>query len=185
MKMYCIYCYTNKINGKKYVGKTSQSLTRRAREGQGYSKCRRFYEDIQKYGWSNFEGEVIEDKLTPKEADEKEHYWVEKLDTIFPKGYNLQSGSNHCTLHTETTTLIGERQKGHMASEETRNKMSESSPRRRAVLQFTTDGQLVSEYQMLRDATKETGISWSKISLVCSGKRKKAGGYIWRYKEVG
>ena len=36
-------------------------------------------------------------------------------------------------------------------------------------------------YAALKDATRAAGVSHSKISLVCSGKRKTAGGYRWAY----
>ena len=180
-----VYKWRNKINGKSYIGKTSQSLERRARkDGSGYKKCRRFYEDIQEYGWPNFEGEVLEKDLTPQEAEEKEQFYIKKYDSYWPNGYNLQSGGTHCNLHEETKDILGEKSKGHKLSDASRLKMSESSPRRRAVLQFTKEGKFKAEYPMLSDAEEKTGVSHSKISLVCSGQRKSAGGYIWKYKEV-
>ena len=36
-------------------------------------------------------------------------------------------------------------------------------------------------YHSMSYAEKETGISYSKISMVCNGKRKTAGGYHWEF----
>lgn len=39
-RRYKVYVYTNKVNGKKYVGQTNKSLIRRAhKDGTGYSSC--------------------------------------------------------------------------------------------------------------------------------------------------
>ena len=61
---YKIYMHKNKINGKVYIGQTSKSLDERCgKNGSGYIGCIRFYNAIQKYGWNNFEHEIIEDNI--------------------------------------------------------------------------------------------------------------------------
>lgn len=50
------------------------------------------------------------------------------------------------------------------------------------VIQYTLDGQFVAEYASTQEASRQTGIQ--HISDVCLGKRNKAGGFIWKYKEV-
>ena len=56
-----IYCYTNKINGKKYIGQTTKTLEERAdKNGRGYSAQFKFGKAIEKYGWDNFLAEIIE-----------------------------------------------------------------------------------------------------------------------------
>lgn len=49
------------------------------------------------------------------------------------------------------------------------------------VEQYTLDMVFIKEYPSVMEAERQTGISHTKIVLVCQGKRKKAGGYIWRY----
>lgn len=51
---------------------------------------------------------------------------------------------------------------------------------RKVVLQYSKSGQLVAEYESTIAAAKATGIG--HIDAVCNGKRKTAGGYVWRYK---
>lgn len=43
-RRYKVYVYTNKVNGKKYVGQTCQSLEYRANNGRGYKRCLHFIE---------------------------------------------------------------------------------------------------------------------------------------------
>ena len=51
-----------------------------------------------------------------------------------------------------------------------------------AVLQYDKSGKFIAEYKSAREAWKQTGISDTTIGLVCKGKGKTAGGYIWKYK---
>lgn len=53
-------------------------------------------------------------------------------------------------------------------------------PNRKQVQQLSKDGQLIATYQSLRAAEEATGIGWTGISANIRGKRKSAGGYIWR-----
>lgn len=50
------------------------------------------------------------------------------------------------------------------------------------VLQYTKEGEFIAEYPSTMEAERQTGIS-KHIPDVCNGKRKTAGGFIWRYKE--
>lgn len=50
------------------------------------------------------------------------------------------------------------------------------------VLMFTKCGDFIREFGSLMGAFRETGIAPQSISLCCSGKRKTAGGYVWRLK---
>lgn len=59
-----------------------------------------------------------------------------------------------------------------------RQKVKLSKP----VLQFTLNGQFVAEYPSIIEAYRQIGIYQQSISECCKGKRKSAGGYIWRFK---
>ena len=62
-RKYKLYVYTNKVNGKKYVGQTCKTLKRRAgKNGSGYYTCPIFSKAIQKYGWENFKSCIDFDK---------------------------------------------------------------------------------------------------------------------------
>ena len=50
------------------------------------------------------------------------------------------------------------------------------------VIQYTKDGEFIAEYSSAAEAQKQTGIQRTVIGLVCKGKGKTAGGYVWKYK---
>lgn len=49
------------------------------------------------------------------------------------------------------------------------------------VMQYTLNGDYVSEYPSAREAARKNGICSSSISKVCRNVQKTCGGYIWRY----
>ena len=79
-KEYCLYCHTNKINGKKYFGITCQKPQRRWQNGNGY-KTKYFYNAIEKYGWNNFIHEVLIENLSFDEAKKLEIEYIKKYHT--------------------------------------------------------------------------------------------------------
>ena len=52
----------------------------------------------------------------------------------------------------------------------------------KAVLQYTKDEVFIKEYPSAAEVERETGINHSNVALCCMGKRKTAGGYIWKFK---
>ena len=102
-------------------------------------------------------------------------------------------------LSEETKKKISESHKGKHLSEETRRKLSESqkgekahnwgktganNPLSRPVLQLDKEtGTVIAEFAGVREAERVTGINKGRISIVCKGKGKSAGGYRWKYKE--
>ena len=74
---YKIYIHKNKINGKVYIGQTYTSLrTRFGKNGIKYKGCPIFYNAIQKYGWDNFEHEILEENIPNAEiSNEREKYY--------------------------------------------------------------------------------------------------------------
>ena len=65
----------------------------------------------------------------------------------------------------------------------TGNHQHTSRPRpSKHVLQYDLNFNLIKEFESAKMASKEVGIDPSKISMVCTGKRNKAAGFIWRYK---
>ena len=118
--MYYIYCYTNKINGKKYIGQTSH-LSRRKSEhkyaafnpnAKDYSLL--FHQKIRQYGIENFEFTVLEqiDTENLDYVDEREQYWINKEQTFVKngKGYNItlggQSRGRHKLIEKEKVLKI-------------------------------------------------------------------------------
>ena len=54
---------------------------------------------------------------------------------------------------------------------------------RKAVLQFSLEGEFIKEWPSAHAASHGLGMSINvSIGLVCRGKKKSAGGFIWKYK---
>ena len=88
-----IYCWTNKLNNKKYIGQTVNPK-RRYKEHLSSKNNSLLDRAIQKYGESNFEYTVLEE--CPKsELDEREIYYISLYNTNKYKGgygYNCTDG---------------------------------------------------------------------------------------------
>lgn len=88
-----IYCVTNKINGKQYVGQTLRNLDARWRQhALCYGRCRAMENAIKKYGVDAFSVAELAIADTQCALDALEQHYIQSLNTISPAGYNLSSG---------------------------------------------------------------------------------------------
>ena len=71
---------------------------------------------------------------------------------------------------------------GKKASEEARLKMRQSHFVK-YVIQMTLDGEFVRSYVSTQEAANALGCKKQTISGACSGKRKSAMGYLWKYSD--
>lgn len=92
-----IYCFTNLINNKQYIGQSVNILNRK---NQHYYRYKNLNDSgynmpihlaFRKYGWDNFTFEILEE-CSIEELDEKEIYWIKKKNTLSPNGYNVLAG---------------------------------------------------------------------------------------------
>lgn len=88
-----VYRATNKINGKCYIGITTKTLEYRKITHQKAAKYvnRKFYNVMNKYGFDNFEWDVLEECNSISELLERECYYIDKYNSM-SVGYNLTSG---------------------------------------------------------------------------------------------
>lgn len=86
-----IYKITNNNNNKIYVGKSSKMIE----ESESYFGSGIVLNNAKKkYGLDNFTKEILEE-VTAETINEKERYWIKKLDSTNPLiGYNLASGGD-------------------------------------------------------------------------------------------
>lgn len=96
-----IYCITNQINGKQYVGKTTYSVTKRFQEHCADSKKERcekrpLYDAMNKYGVEHF---IVEQLIECDELElnSYEIFFIDKLDT-YHSGYNATKGGDGSIL---------------------------------------------------------------------------------------
>lgn len=119
-----IYCATNKINGKCYVGQTTQHLRRRRttheRDAINGSPCV-FHRAIRKYGSDSFEWAVLFRDLDLDEMDILEREAIKVRNCFAPNGYNLTDGGNsQKIIHEETKQKLREAANRQFESQEAR-----------------------------------------------------------------
>lgn len=91
-----IYGITNKINGKKYIGK-AKNIEDRWKDHTYKSRWKRFpnktlYRAFQKYGIENFAFEIIEE-CEESVQNERERYWIAYYNSK-KNGYNETDGGD-------------------------------------------------------------------------------------------
>lgn len=124
---WCVYVHISP-HGKYYVGITSQKNPNgRWRGGDGYKHNQHFTRAIQKYGWDNFQHEIIASNLFEAEAKNFEKLLIKKLhanDGVH--GYNISEGGDG----TSGVRKFGADNQffGKHHTEETRKKMRERHP---------------------------------------------------------
>ena len=87
LKNYVLYLHTNLTNKKRYVGITRLDPKTRWNNGIGYQQNKKFYKDIQLYGWDGFSHEIIKSNLSYLEARELETKLIKQYDSV-NSGYN-------------------------------------------------------------------------------------------------
>lgn len=165
---YTVYIHINQINGKQYVGITSlRPIDRWGKNGEKYKRSPHFYSAIQKYGWDSFSHIIVKDNLPEQCAKTLEKVLIALLDTTNnKKGYNI--------------TIGGEGNCGRKYGDEEKERRAKSHFK--AIEQWSDD-ELINTYDSIKDAAISLNICGSSITEAAKGKRKTAGGYIWKYKE--
>lgn len=123
-----IYCITNVVNGKSYVG---QSVDIYRRFGRHKNPKRNNHHAIglaiHKYGVENFVFAVIE--LCNRDLlNDRESHWVAELGTMSPYGYNLNSGGGAAMYVSDETRekMVKAWRTRAPVSEETKAKISKA-----------------------------------------------------------
>lgn len=230
-----IYCISNDLNCKKYIGQTTTTIQKRFAE---HKRCALSYPDstqliyrvMRKYGCEHFTVTMLCSEFSNSVSDlkqklnEREMYYIQTLGTLKPNGYNMTVGGDSFAEHhfvpvykvdkdgnvlalfrsmTEAENANGlppgsiKRAflyENHYANgfywynaEEVDFSVGDNigeqvSPgRSKGVCMLDLDGNVLGVFESMADAEKSTGIYHGKISMVCNGKRKTTGGYMWRY----
>lgn len=132
--MYIVYQHKNKANGKMYFGITSRKPSERwGRNGAGYKSTPHFFNAITKYGWDNFEHNIVKEELTKEEACQLEKWLIKQYQTQNPLyGYNVFEGGEAPSIPLEvkqkmSVSMQGNKNNlGHPCSAEKRKKISEA-----------------------------------------------------------
>ena len=199
-----IYKITNNINGKIYIGKTSNTIEQRFKrhclDSLKY-KERPLYRAFNKYGISNFSIEQIEE-CSPEQASDREIYWIEYFGS-FKYGYNATKGGDGKTYldydliyqtYNQTKSIIKTAKlcncnedsvsaiiKLKGVSQETIKENCKINRSKLVAMIDKQTGVIIKVFISTWDAGRYLGKGHQHIQEVCSGKRKSAYGYFWKY----
>lgn len=88
-----IYKIVNNLTGDFYIGKTTKTKEERLQRhfyASSYGSETHLHRSVRKYGKSNFIIEEVESQLSEDILDEREMYWIEKLNP----SYNMTEGGD-------------------------------------------------------------------------------------------
>jgi group I intron endonuclease len=126
-----IYKITNLLNGKIYVGQTTQRPAKRWASHKAGVKNPKWpiHRAIARHGAENFDFAVIEECQDRETLDQAECRWIAELRSKKPGGYNVTDGGggiNGYKFSAEACAKLGDRSRGRHVSQETGRKISEA-----------------------------------------------------------
>ena len=130
-KVSAIYKITNLVNGKRYIGQARNVRVRwywhrNAACGapdSSYEQKTAIARAMRKYGFANFTIEILE-QCSPELLNDREVYWIARMGTMVPTGYNLTSGGVPARRADEVGARISAANKGRRKTPEWRAALS-------------------------------------------------------------
>jgi group I intron endonuclease len=203
-----IYKITNKINGKSYIG-LSTNIEERFKKHRQSQGDKVLYSAFEKYGIENFDFSILE-LCSIDELGEREKYWIAYYDTYY-NGYNATlGGEGNCKIEhqkviqdflktgscKETADNLGitPHTVGHILTSNNISHRTSSECgglNKKRVAQFTKKGEFVQEFSSQEEAAKyliDVGKTKASINTVrghigqnCAGKEKSSYGFVWKW----
>ena len=124
-----VYCISNTVNSKLYVGQTTRSIKARLQGhfcSTGKNACPMLHEAIKKYGREVFSIRQLGFAESQSELDALERFEIERLQTRDRRfGYNLAEGGGYGKQSPETIAKRVAKTKGQKRSPEFCSRVSE------------------------------------------------------------
>lgn len=160
-----VYCFTNLINNKKYIGSTISKINIRYNQhmyNAFNTKSNKYnyplYCAIRKYGINNFKFEILEQKdCSIEEIRQIEHNYIIKYNTLSPYGYN-QTENTICPDSTHNPEIY--------------KKISKTKREKaKNVAEVDKENKIIKIYRSIIDCAEQTGCDQRKIGSCCRGER--------------
>ncbi len=178
-----IYCITNTINNKVYIGK-SKNLKARLNVHLYELKNNKHHSfhlqrSVNKYGIENFKFEILE-YCNEKLLDEKENIHIFKYNsTNRLNGYNILK-SKELSKQQSINAVVRNLKFGNL--NKARLKFVEKYSIK--VFQFDLNGILINEYSSISEAGRLLNIDSSCIVKCCKNKIKFIKGFVFSYTKI-
>jgi len=138
--IYTIFCTINK---QRYVGLTTQDVSKRWKDHISQAKSNPstpLHKSIVKYGAHNHKIRIVEDDIPIDDLPDREIHWIAEFDT-FHNGYNQTTGGETSkTIHDDVKDKISQTMLGVSKSPEHTNKMRETLREIRHTFGVSGDG---------------------------------------------
>lgn len=167
-KIKTIYCFTNLINNKKYIGSTINDPKIRYKQHMYYVKHKDIngkhlyplYCAIREYGIKNFEFEILAQyKCSEEEIRQIEANYIQKFNCLVPNGYNQTINTLHPLndINSYKKMSITKREKA------------------KNVVEVDDNFNIIKIWRSIIDCAEDTNLNEKKIAAVCRGERLTTG----------
>lgn len=202
-RKFYVYKHTSPSN-KVYIGITCSSPNRRWRNGYGYKNCKIFYNAILKYGWDNFNHEILFTNLSLELAAKLEKAYIKyfKEDN---RSYNHSDGGT-----TNAGYIASDKQREHARNiwkgkklpkevarkgalkrigikqtEETKSKRSKTMQEllSKPLLKVDFNGNIIKRYCNLKEAADDNNANNKQISQCCKLGQLSFRGFYYMYED--
>ena len=169
-----IYCFTNLINQKQYIGSSTSNDPNHRYSQHIYCATHEnsdkynypLYCAFRKYGIDNFKYEILEylnvDEEIVRQIEQK---YIFQYNTLSPNGYNQTIDTQHPINDPTTYVKIKEIK---------RDKAKE-------VAELNDENVIINKWRSIVDCAEQTGYEQKKIAACCRGERHQTSGkrFCW------
>ena len=163
-----IYCFTNLINQKKYIGSScSVSPSRRYNQHIYYVNHPEHHKGqyplycaIRKYGLENFSYTILEylpDEMDEYKVREIEHEYLIKNNVLVPNGYNQTLDTHHPRNDPETYKKMSETKRNNA----------------KQVAEIDKNNKILQIWRCIADCAEQENLNEKHISACCRGERHR------------
>ena len=179
-----VYITTNLINGKKYIGSSTENRHGSSTYlGSGVL----LKHAVKKYGRNNFTRQILWSGDNKFKNDMEEYYiyyYNASKNDLF---YNISEKGKGIPFGTKLSDKINYQERNNKIDFKKRSKEMDwdiiAQKHYKSILQLDKQNNLIKEWDATILASQQLNIHPSNITACLKERLKTAGGYIWKYKQ--